>query len=98
MNKDYQPYTMLTVVEQLEQRGLFRRVGVQETPAVSFQQSIAAWVESFHARNGFSRDRMDQDTAKKCDQQLTEIITTYCPNGVVMQQIGGRVIWGKPVR
>jgi hypothetical protein len=89
---------MLTVVEQLEQRGLFRQVGLQETPPAPFEQPIAAWVESFHARNGFSRDRMNPQMAQECDRRLTEIITAHCPTGIVTQQICGRVIWGKPLR
>ncbi len=97
MNKDYQPYSMLTVAEELETRGLFRRQGVEETEAVSFRQTVAEWVEALHARNGFSRDRMDPRAAAECDRLLAETLLRYCPDGVVEQQIGGRVLWGSPM-
>src|SRR5262245_60349860 len=67
MNKDFQPYTTLTVAQELQQRGLFRQVGMQTTDPAPFQQPIDEWIESFHARNGFSRDRMDLGAAQECD-------------------------------
>jgi trans-aconitate methyltransferase len=96
MNKDFQPYTMLTIAAELERRGLFQQVGVQTTDFMPFHQSIAGWVESLHARNGFSRDRMDPGAAAECDRKLAGIIARHCPTGIVEQQIAGRVIWGKP--
>ena len=96
MNQDFQPYTMQTIAAELERRALFRPVGVRTTNAAPFQQAIGDWVESFHARNGFSRDRMKPAAAAKCDRKLAEIITRHCPSGLVEQQIAGRVIWGRP--
>jgi hypothetical protein len=52
MNTDFRPYDMMTVVGGLESRGLFRKVGAQITEPAPFRQSVAGWIESFHARNG----------------------------------------------
>jgi hypothetical protein len=55
------------------------------------------WVESYHARNGFSRDRMDVARAKACDAELRAAIEPYCPNQLVEQQITARILCGTPI-
>jgi len=96
LNQDFRPYGMSTVIEALEKRGLFQQVGTEETELVPFQQPVDHWVEAFHARNGFSRDRMEPQAVLECDQKLRDVIIKYCLDGIVDQEIGGRVIWGKP--
>ncbi len=96
LNKDFQPYDMLTVTQELTGGGLFQQVGIQTTASVSFRQSVDEYVESFHARNGLSRDRMNANAASAFDRHLRELVSQHCPNGVVELQIRGRVIWGKP--
>ncbi|MEZ4868290.1 MAG: class I SAM-dependent methyltransferase [Caldilineaceae bacterium] len=97
MNQDFQPYNMLTVAAELQQQGLFRQLGVTETASIAFRQSITDWVEAFHATNGFSRDRMDIARAAEFDKHVRQIITKHCPNGMVEQQIGARIVFGKPL-
>ncbi|MCB0125223.1 MAG: hypothetical protein KDE58_23375, partial [Caldilineaceae bacterium] len=89
-------YNMGSVAEALETHGLFRRAGVVEIKPVRFSQPIDAWVEAIHARNGFSRDRMDAGQAAEFDQQVRSIITQHCPGGEVAQSISARIIFGKP--
>jgi SAM-dependent methyltransferase len=97
MNADFTPYTMVTVVVELGQRRLFQLHGSYETPPTPFRQSIDAWVESFHARNGFSRDRMDRRAATACDAELRAAIKPFCPDGMVEQQLTARILWGTPL-
>ena len=40
LNKDFQPYTMLNVTQELVARGLFQPVGLRTTARVSFRQSV----------------------------------------------------------
>jgi hypothetical protein len=96
MNKDFQPYDIITVTQELAVRGLFEQHGIKTTAPVPFRQSVAEYTESFHARNGLSRDRMDAKAARKFDGKLRDIMHRYCPRGVVELQVRGRVIWGKP--
>jgi SAM-dependent methyltransferase len=96
MNKDFQPYTMLTVTQELTARGLFEQRGMRTTAPMLFHQSLDEYVESFHARNGLSRDRMDANAAHEFDAKLRDLVHQHCPNGVVELQIRARVIWGKP--
>jgi SAM-dependent methyltransferase len=96
MNKDFRPYNMLTITQELIERGLYEPKGSQLTAPVMFRQSVDDYVESFHARNGLSRDRMDTQAAHAFDRQLRELVSQYCPAGTVELQTQGRVIWGTP--
>ncbi|MCB0062917.1 MAG: class I SAM-dependent methyltransferase [Caldilineaceae bacterium] len=97
MNRDFQPYNMGSVADELETHGLFRRVGVWETAPVIFRQPVAGWIEAIHARNGFSRRRMDPVKAAEFDRQVRTVISRHCPDGEVEQQTGVRIIFGKPL-
>jgi trans-aconitate methyltransferase len=97
LNQDFQPYTMATIVQELTARRLFHLCGEQATEMVPFHQPVAEWVESVHARNGFSRDRMAPQAARACDAELTQIMVQHFPTGVIEQPIGARVLWGKPI-
>jgi SAM-dependent methyltransferase len=97
MNTDFEPYSMMTVVEELEQRHLFQLRGIDEITPVTFRQSVGEWVESIHASNGFSRDRMDIESASACDSELRAAIAPYAPTKLVEQQIGARILWGTPI-
>jgi hypothetical protein len=96
MNQDFQSYNMVTVTQELAARGLFKLIGIKTTAPVLFRQSVDAYVESFHARNGLSRDRMNANAASEFDGMLLDLVSRHCPNGIVELQIMGRVIWGKP--
>jgi len=93
-NREYQPYD---VIEEVTQRSLFEKHGEKLTEPVLFEQSIDAYVESFHARNGFSRDRMTQEAAAEFDERVKRLVATYCPDGVVQLQVVGEVTWGIPL-
>lgn len=96
MNQDMKPYDMRTVADALSARGLFHEMGTRDTPPLRVRQSVDDWIESFHARNGLSRERMEADNAAACDGRLRDMIRGYCPAGFVEYDIIGRVIWGKP--
>jgi SAM-dependent methyltransferase len=96
MNTDFAPYSILSVAAELERRRLFQLRGAHTTAPAAFRQSIGEWVESFHARNGFSRDRMSAETASACDAELRAAVGPFCPDGVVEQSIAARVLWGAP--
>jgi SAM-dependent methyltransferase len=98
MNRDFQPYNMLTVAGELESRGLFQQAGVIEVEAQPFRQPVEGWIEAVHAANGFSRDRMDKSTSAEFDRQIRDIIVKYCPGGEVEQMVGARVVYGKPLQ
>jgi SAM-dependent methyltransferase len=94
-NQDFQPYDLIA---ELETRGLFRKRGERRTAAVPFTRPIDAYIESFHARNGFSRQRMRPDMAARFDAELRALVAPFCPEGLVTLQVIGVVVWGNVSR
>jgi hypothetical protein len=92
-NRDYQPYN---TVDELTGRGLFTVLGQARTQPVDISQSVADYVESFHARNGLSRDRMQPKIAADFDAAATEILAPYAVNGKLHWQHHGSLLWGEP--
>jgi ubiquinone/menaquinone biosynthesis C-methylase UbiE len=92
-NRDFQPYDLIT---ELEQRGLFTKVGEKQTTPRPFRQTVEAYIESFHSRNGFSRQRMGVDMAEEFDTAVHALVTDSYPDGVFEMQVSGQVTWGIP--
>ncbi len=93
-NRDYRPYN---VIDELTSRGLFTRAGQWASDPVPFRQPITGYVESFHARNGFSRDRMSPADAAAFDAAATARVAGHCPDGQVTLQVVGTIVWGSPL-
>lgn len=91
----YQAYNML---EALEQHGLFHKVGEQRTPPILFSQSIDDYIESYHSRSGFSRERMGQERAAAFDEAARKILLASYPDGMITFEVAGSVVWGYPGR
>jgi ubiquinone/menaquinone biosynthesis C-methylase UbiE len=92
-NRDFQPYDLFM---ELEKRRLFTRVGQKQTTPQPFRQTIGDYVESFHSRNGFSRQRMDPKMADAFDTAVHALVSRYHPDGIFEMQISGHVSWGIP--
>jgi hypothetical protein len=84
------------VVDEIVARDLFEVLGEHETAPASFSQSIFDYVESFHSRNGFSRDRMPGDDAEVFDRELTSLVRAHTGTDDVQLQIVGTITWGLP--
>ena len=93
-NQDYRAYDVVT---ELRTRGLFEEVGRVTTTPVAFTQPLADYVESFHTRNGFSRERMTRENAAAFDQALTELVLAHTPDAQIRGWVTAEVIWGTPV-
>ena len=90
---EYQPFD---VIEVLTRRGLFAVEGESWTEPVSWEQPIADYIGSFHARTGFSRERMGVAASEAFDTAAAQILWTVCPEGKVPMNIRTRVVWGRP--
>jgi hypothetical protein len=97
LTADYQFYTLLRVPQDLANRRLFQLMGMRTTAPVTFRQSVEASVESFHARNGLSRDRISPHQVRAFDDTLRTLVKRYCPDGVVTLQVRSQVMWGRPL-
>ena len=89
----YQPYDLIA---ELEGRGLFQSVGRRATTPVAFAQSLDAYVESFHGRASFSRERMSADAVRSFDAGVRALVRRYTPGDVTLWVVT-EVIWGKPL-
>lgn len=92
-NREYQPYDL---VEELTARACFREEGRRVTVPIGFEQSVADYIESFHSRNGFSRERMGSDGAAAFDRALQALLAQHCGDGVVRARLSASVVWGRP--
>jgi SAM-dependent methyltransferase len=92
-NRAYQPYNL---VDELVQRDLFIPESMESTPPMEIRQSVAEYVESFHSRNGFSRNRMTPAQAAGFDDAVTRLVTPFSMQGALTLHITARVVTGKP--
>ncbi len=92
-NQDYKPYHL---AEELIQRRHFIIQGEERTDSIPFQQPVDEYIEAFHSRNGFSRQRMTSENAAEFDAKLRAAVLPFCPNQKVTLQIIGTMQWGRP--
>lgn len=92
-NREYRPYDLLA---ELSTRGLFHPAGERRTAPIAFSQTVAEYVESYHARNGFSRERMGPERAAAFDAAAAAVVSAHRPSGRVDLEIVGVVTWGAP--
>ncbi|HYH11745.1 MAG TPA: class I SAM-dependent methyltransferase [Thermomicrobiales bacterium] len=93
-NRRFRP---LNVVDEIERRGLFETLGRTMTAPVRHLQPTTDYVASFHARNGFSLDRMTPEAASAFDRAALKIVSPYANDaGRLELQIVGEVVWGRP--
>ena len=92
-NRDYESYDL---IDELERRSLFSVVGRQRTAPQEYRMSVDRYVEMFHARNGFSRQRMDAQSAAEFDTAVREIVSPFATNHVLNINVTTGITWGHP--
>lgn len=93
-NQDFQPYNLL---DELERRQLFAKVGRKRTAPQEYSMPLEQYVELFHARNGFSRERMDAQAAAAFDAAVRELVTPFAVGNVLSFDVTTDIIWGQPL-
>lgn len=93
-NHEYRPYNL---IEELEQRSLFQQHGAIRTPAVPYRQSGEAYVQAFHSRNGFSRERMGEQAASAFDKEVRNVIQPFLQDGWLTLSLCNTLVWGTPL-
>jgi SAM-dependent methyltransferase len=91
-NREFEPYVL---VDELVKRELFVVEGRKTVVGEWYEQSAAEYVEAFHGRNGFSRDRMDAGKGREFDERLRGIVEKNC-GGKVRMKLRTEVVWGRP--
>lgn len=92
-NQEFQPYVL---VDELTSRNLFVEAGRMTTESAPFFQSCADYVESFHSRNGFSRERMTVDSARAFDDAVADLVRSHLGDEPVELSVSSSIVWGKP--
>lgn len=93
-NRDFnKPYDL---IQELEERQLFKKVGEKHTEFVPFVLSIDEYIESIHSRNGFSRERMIPEGAAAFDNEIRHTLLSFSDKGMVSLEVAGNIVWGKP--
>jgi SAM-dependent methyltransferase len=73
-NQDFKPFSL---VELLQHGNFIKAVEAVPIPSVRFSQSIDSFIESIHARNGFSVERMGEQVAQEFDTQLKQCLSAH---------------------
>jgi SAM-dependent methyltransferase len=91
-----QDYRAIDLIAELEHRRLFRVEGRVTTQPWIFRQSVDAYIESFHGRASFARERMGATDARAFDQHLRELVTAHTQTLVTLPLVA-RIVWGRPL-
>jgi len=83
-------------IAEIERQGWFRLIGRERTPAVPFRQSVEAYVESFHGRASFARERMGASNAAAFDAAVRALVTGH-QVGDVELHVFANITWGRPL-
>jgi len=89
-------YRNYDLIAELETRNIFQTTGRQSTEPVLFTQSLDDYVESFHGRASFSRERMSASAARAFDAEVRVLVSRYVSDDVTLQVVAD-VVWGKPI-
>lgn len=85
------------LIEELKTRGLFQEANRQATAPVPFTQTLDSYVESFHGRASFPRERMGEPAAAAFDAEVRALVAAHSPHSVTLHLVT-EVVWGKPLR
>jgi SAM-dependent methyltransferase len=91
-----QKFRAVDVAGELAERGAFELHGRHTTAPVPLRQSIDAYVESFHGRASFSRERMRADDAAAFDAAVRDLVRASGADEVQLQCVAD-IAWGRPL-
>lgn len=94
-NQEFRPG--FDLVRALQERGLFEVQERRRIGPIRFRQSIGSYVESFHARSGFSRARMPPTAIAEFDGAVRSLVARYGAPDVELEIVAD-VAWGRPQR
>ena len=92
-NKDFASYNL---IDELERRELFSVVGRRRTSPREHQMSVDQYVELQHARNGFSRERMEPQLAADFNAFVRQLVAPFASGGTLGMEVVTNVTWGHP--
>jgi SAM-dependent methyltransferase len=99
--RDYRPADL---IEELERRGLFARMGARRCAPEPWRPTIDEYVECHYSQRGFSRTHMGPVTTAAFDAEVREVLADAVREGLIEQRegrlglsVGATVVWGRPL-
>ncbi|GJM38001.1 MAG: hypothetical protein DHS20C19_13680 [Acidimicrobiales bacterium] len=92
-NRDYRPYEL---VQELEDRALFRPHGSWHSPLHELSQPVDDYVASFYSRNGLSPERLDPGAKARFADELHVLLRAHDQVPAVNLCVGATMSWGSP--
>lgn len=90
-------YRSIDLIAELSQLRLFELHGQRRSAPMAFAQPVDDYVQSFHGRAGFARERMPARDVAAFDQAIRNAVAQHA-QGQVSLQVVGEVSWGRPRR
>jgi hypothetical protein len=88
-------YRGFNLIDELTRLGLFTLHGSHTTAPIPFTQSVEDYINSFHGRSSFSRERMPPADAAAFDAAIRDLVMAYNPETVTLSLVT-TIAWGKP--
>ena len=91
-------HEQIDLIQELVNRGHLRLIEDKRTTPVSFSQSLADYVQSFHSRESMSQEHMGAENVRAFDAELSNVLSDCVDDdGLLTFQLEARVTWGKPL-
>lgn len=87
-----------SMVDALQERGLFSLTGTTETQPVVFRQAVADYVEQFHSTSTLAREHMTPEESSDFDRAVAEVVRPWSTNDTLDLPIVATLTWGRPTR
>jgi len=92
-NQKFEPFSL---VDLITQGGYFECQVTEKTTPTDLEQTVSDYIESIHARNGFSMERMGQNKAVEFDAELRRVLLTCAQQEVIRGKVQATVSFGLP--
>ena len=76
---------------------MFKVSGRHKSAPMGFSMRVEEYVEMIHSMNGFSRERMTEESAAAFDSEVTAAVSPYALGGIVNMELTATVTWGRPL-
>jgi trans-aconitate methyltransferase len=93
-NREYRPYD---IVEELRARRLYRVKGGMSTLKQRRLLTVDHYIECFHSRSGFSRERMPKGDAAAFDAAVRQMVQPFLKDDLVPLDVYAQLTWGVPM-
>ena len=91
-------YKPINVIDELENRKLFKTIGSTRSEPILFRQTIADYIESFHGRAGCACGRMAPTAMRDFAKAARTIIAPFATSEHVELMTYATITWGKPLK